>query len=662
MGREILLVSKVNKRLQLAALLLLVNVQPGVGQPAPASRFESLVAAAQAAQAAGDFAAAAADYKQAAKLRSDMPELWANLGLMQHEAGDTAGAIVSFQQANHLNPSLYVPNLFLGIDYVRTGRAKEAIPLLIRAERTNQADPQAALALGRAYTAEGKFTAAAGELARATTLDPKLGAAWFTLGIAHLEQVEADARTLSAQGKESPFAGALYAESLQKQARFGEAASLYKSLLDTQPQPPCLRAELGFSLLREHDPAGAAAEFSAERTAHPGCGLALLGQARMALDRGDNDQAIGFLNQLWSRDHGFVASNATVLLEGLAGDQAAAIADLISASRGNRLPADLADTLLAAFNLSSQSAVVPAIAPASASPAASSASDHRTDDELYASGKFHNCAERLASRFATLPADKLRLLAACAFFTGDNQLASRAANALQAAQPHSLEALYWSIQANERLAFQALALFQQLEPDSARSHVLLGDIYHQLERHDDAEAEYQKALALAPGDPAAMLGLASAYLSNNNNDGAIATAQAALTRSPEDPELNLIVGEAMLAKNNYAVAEPYLLKALKSKPHMLPRVHALLGKAYAETDRTNEAIAQLKLGASSDEDGGIEYLLARLYRKLGDTKDANAALEQMKAIKEQRRDRGVKRVEDPDLSSLEFPSGSPPSP
>ena len=66
---------------------------------------------------------------------------------------------------------------------------------------------------------------------------------------------------------------------------------------------------------------------------------------------------------------------------------------------------------------------------------------------------------------------------------------------------------------------------------SARSHVLLGDIYHQLERYDDAQAEYQKALSLAPCDPAAMLGLASAYLSNNNPKGAMEIAQSALLAS-----------------------------------------------------------------------------------------------------------------------------------
>jgi predicted Zn-dependent protease len=104
------------------------------------------------------------------------------------------------------------------------------------------------------------------------------------------------------------------------------------------------------------------------------------------------------------------------------------------------------------------------------------------------------------------------------------------------------------------------------------------------------------------------------------------------------------------------------MKSLGAKPQMLGHVHALLGKVFAETGRTQDAIVQLNLGVSSDENGSIHYLLARLYRKIGDSKDAAEALEQMKSIKQQRRDRGVKLVEDPDLSALESPSGEASAP
>ena len=587
-----------------------------------------------------------------------MPELWANLGLMEQQTGDIPAAVKSFLYANHLNPSLYVPNLFLGVDNLRIHKAQEAIPFLIKAEKINKSDPQAPLALGRAYFAIGKFTLAAREFERATTLDPNLGDAWFALGIARLNQVEADARKMSVEDKDSPFAGALYAESLEKQARFGEAATLYRSLLASHPQPPCIHSELGFALLRHRDAEGAATEFATERTAHPECGLAILGQARMAIDSGDREHAAKLLQELWARDHGFVVSNVPVLLEGLSSDAVADAAGFFSL-QSTVIPMDLRSVLIAAFNGSGQTLPDnPDPRESGAPPSTETVSTVRKSAEAYyAAGNFTQCAERFNSALTAERADRLPLLAACSFFAGDNERAFSAAAALEAVQPHSPEALYWSIQADQRLALRALARFQQLESDSARSHVLLGDIYDQLERFDDAQSEYSKALSIAPGDSAALLGLASAYLNNNNIDKAMETARLALASSPRDPELNLIMAETLVAKEQYGQSESYLMKSLTVKPQMIGHVHALIGKVYAETGRTRDAIDQLNMGLSSDENGSIHYLLARLYRQVGDTRDASAAIEQVKTIKQQGRDRGVKLVEDPDLSGLESPPG-----
>jgi predicted Zn-dependent protease len=159
-----------------------------------------------------------------------------------------------------------------------------------------------------------------------------------------------------------------------------------------------------------------------------------------------------------------------------------------------------------------------------------------------------------------------------------------------------------------------------------------------------------------------MIGLASAYLSNNNIDKAMETARMALERTPEDPELNLIMAEILVFKSQFAEAEPFLAKSLTAKPQMLGHVHALMGKVYAETGRPRDAIQQLKMGESSDENGSVHYLLARLYRQLGDAKDARAALDQVKTIKQKRLDGVVKSIEDPELSSLETPPGETSTP
>jgi tetratricopeptide (TPR) repeat protein len=346
---------------------------------------------------------------------------------------------------------------------------------------------------------------------------------------------------------------------------------------------------------------------------------------------------------LWNRDRGYFGCNVASILVGMPSDEQSSF---LAQLNNNARDPELRQALAAAFN--AEGACSPAEPDAITPP-----TPPRSASAAWESGEFASCSRALQLKPAPQTTEKLRLLAACSFFTGDTQSSAGAAAAWRKLEPHSLEALYWSIQANERMAFQSLARFQQLEPDSARSHVLLGDIYEQLERFDDAETEYLKALAGSPSDRAAMLGLASAYLNNYNSKGAMVVAQKALALAPDDPELNLIVAQSLLDQRQYAESEPYLQKSLKAKPQMLPRVHALIGKAYAETGRTREAIEELNLGASSDEDGTVQYLLFQLYRQLDDTRNARAALARMQTIKQQREARGVKRVEDPDLSPIE---------
>jgi tetratricopeptide (TPR) repeat protein len=629
----------VNNRLKLLLLALLVQIPYGFGQQDTSTKLTRLLTAAQEAQAVKDYAAAADDYRQAVKIQPALAELWANLGLMQQEINDLSGAMQSFQHANHLNPSLYVPNLFLGIDYVRTGRAKEAIPLLLRAQKSNGADPQVPLALGRAYLVLGKFQSATQTLTRALHSDPKLSSAWFSLGIAELDQVEEEARKMTSEDPESTYVQALYAESLERQSRYREATEIFSKIIDSQPQPPCMHSELGYSLVRHHDNLAAQAEFSAERKANPGCGLAILGQARMAVVEGKSDEVLALFQELWRRDHGFVLANIALLRDGLTSETVGNWEKFLVQRRDT-----LAPDLYVTMNGTAQNAILkPAAGPA--------ATIVHTAEDYYAAGQYQLCAQRLRHSPTEGHPDKLQLLATCSFLTGDYERAAAAAAALTTLQPHSMPAHYWSVKSHERLAFAALDRFQELEPNSARSHILLGDIYRQRERYDDAVKEYKRALDIAPDDPAAMLGLAAAYLSNNDTGSAIETARPVLARIPNDPELNLLMAEALIAKHDFAEAKPYLDKSLHAKPQMLPHVHALLGQVYAETGKTQEAISELKLGEMSDEDGSVHYQLARLYRQTGDNKSAAEAIEKTKAIKQQRRLQRPIAIEDPDFAT-----------
>jgi Flp pilus assembly protein TadD len=625
---------------KLLLLVLLVGTLRGFGQQ-PSSRLEKAVAAAQQAQAAHDYTAAADDYRQAVELQPGIAELWTNLGLMQQETGNMEASVRSLEQAHRLNPSLYVPNLFLGLAYTRTGQAKEAVPFLLRAEQENPRDPQAALGLGRAWFAQGDFPSAVRVLEHAVSLQPDLSSAWFALGIAELDQVEVEARRMTEQDADSPFARALYGESLEQQGRYREAGDLFRQLLPAPQQPPCLHSDLGYALLRFRDPS-AGAELAQARAAHPECALALIGQARLAILAGSDDQSLLLLKDLWTSDPGYVLTNIPLLTDALEADRAAAWSSFLENHR-----AEMPDALYAALTRPTGKPASDA-APEAHTPASVPGPPASV---LYKERKYRACGAQFSHELATYSSDQLQLLAACSYFAGDFRRTASSAAALLARQSRSVAARYWAVKADEKLAFRALDRFQQLEPNSARTHLLLGDIDRQRERFDDAVTEYRTALSIAPDDPSALLGLAYAYLSNNNIDLCIQTARTALARTPDDPELNLLMADALVSNHDFSRARPFLERSANVKPQMLPHLHALLGKADAASGDIPGAIRELKLGEASDDDGAIHYQLALLYRQMGDTKSATQALAATAAIKRERRDHKLIAVDDPDLTA-----------
>jgi len=624
--------------LKLLLLFLLTIPARGFGQQEQTDEFASLLAVAQQAQAGRDYRAAADAYKKAVKLRSGIPELWANLGLMQNAAGSYPDAIESFRRATSLKPALYVPNLFLGIDYTHIHRGQEAIPFLVRAEAINPRDAQAPLSLGRAYLSVGNFAAARSAFERAVALDGQNSSAWFAFGVAALDQVEADGRKLSAEGANSAWAKALLAQSLQEQSRFKEAVTQEQAVLAADPRFPCAHSQLGFLYVAQQQDAAASREFAGESQ---GCALAALGRARLRMDAGDNVGAVAVLRSLWEHDPGFVRSHATLLTDGLVSERSAAFSAFLDGQNGARaVDTGLYESLSAAL----QGAPQPGFsADRKSSEIHGNVQAAEADDRQERYGR---CAAQLAGGMARRSDRDLLLLATCAFMTGDYSLSATASDLLATRSPRDMAALYWSVKANEKLAFVALGHFEQLKPDSERTHLLLGDMYRQRQRFEQAESEYQTASTLAPQDPAPLFGLASAYSQDSKTDQALNAAKTALGMSPNDPDLNLLAGEILVSRHEWTEAEAFLNKSLDAKPQTLPHVHILLGEVYEGTGRTQDAISQLQMGLAGDEDGSAYYRLARIYSRLGNKAAADAAIEHVKAIQESRRQRAVVAVQD----------------
>jgi tetratricopeptide (TPR) repeat protein len=611
----------------------IICVLLGVALSQQPVEFESLLASAQQAQARGDFEGAAEFYRKASAAHPEIAELHANLGLMYFQAGKLEQSAEAMREAIRLRPNLFVPNLFLGLDYVKLQRFKDAIPYLKRAAATKPSDMQVQLGLGEAYAGVGDRRLAIASYVNAVRLDPQDGNAWYQLGVSYLEQVEADARQLFAQHRDSGYLLGLEADTLAQQRAFVQADQLYAKALASHEFPPGTHASYGFLLLRRHDLAGAQRELNAELAVTPGSLLAKLGFAQLRLEHGDTEQCAKDLEQIWKSDADFLRANVPIFNAGLSEAKAS---ELQNALKVRQASGGMSEDGISLFDSNSSSAKHPG---ASDRAAVIPKEPVRVDDltsrsaSLYASGKYSDCADVLSPRVHVLPAKRLELLAVCAYASGHYDDAFNAGTKLAGSATTQAVGLYWETKSAEQLAIVALARAGELESSSPKLHVLLGDIYRQRRSFPDAEREYRKALALRPEDPGAQFGLALTFLDQKQVDDALRLAQSALEKNPDDPEFNAVMGEILCDRNDFSAAEPYLNKSLKTKPEYVPHVRELLGMVYAKTNRTPQAISELKLALPNDKDGHLHYQIARLYSEIGDRTSAKQALEESNRIR-----------------------------
>lgn len=611
----------------LGCLTLCVLLGPAFAQRP--TQFESLLASAQQAQARGDFEAAAGFYRQAVSLRPEIAELRANLGLMYYQTGKDQQAIDAFSRAIRLKPGLFVPNLFLGLDYMKLRQFKEAIPYLKRAAQSRPADAQAQLGLGQAYGGSGNTRLAIRSYIRANRIDPQNADVWYHLGVAYLEQVEADARVLLTRHKDSGYPQTLLADTFAEQHAFIQAADAYKKALSLNSFPPNTHADYGFVLLSRQDHPSAEHEFNVELAANPGSLMAKLGLARVHLEHNEVDESAKEIVEVFKADPAFFASNSSRFGAGLAPEKRQELDRVLEQSQTT---GETPERLLALFRN------VPGEQKSSEAPKIATAADKNlasTASRFYKAGNYTKCSDALAPRLETLPPKDLRLVATCAYLSGNARIAFDAAGRLAASSVTEAEGLYWETRSAEQLATESLARASELDSNSPKLHVLLGDIHRQRKSFPNAEQEYRKALTLKNDDTGALFGLSLALLADNQIDEALHQAQAALQKNPSDPELNAVMGEILCAKSDFAGAEGYLKKSLNTKPDYVPHVHALLGNLYAQTNRIQQAIAELKLALADDKDGRIHYQIARLYLKVGDHDLARQAFEVSDRIRRQ---------------------------
>jgi tetratricopeptide (TPR) repeat protein len=583
-----------------------------------------LFSEAKAAQENKDYRGAASKYQEMTKLRPDLAEIWANLGVMHEFAGDYSEADNEFRTALNKNPKLYVPNLFLGLDLLRAHQPGNALRYLKLAQGLNARDEQAALGLARAYQALHDDWNAAECFHRAVEIDLKDVDAWYGLGMTYLSLQGSAVVELAQSNSGSPPARALLAETFVEQGRINDAIAAYNKLIQTRAPIPCLPSVLGFAYLRRGLFAPAQQAFDKELNTAPGCLAAHLGLAQIAIAK---DNLAGALDQLaiaWNVDHNFVRVNLQRFWNELDARQLEKVEAWLHQPGGSSQVSALHQLLLTSIEsgqLYSYTGVD------------SSDAVRLSPEELWSRGRYTTCGSQLSQAKTPLPPSRALLLCQCAFYSGDYWSSLSASRTALRLDPQNLMGLYWKAKSAQKLAEAALQQMNSLAPGSTKVHLLLAELGRAKQDFRSAQAEYEQAIASGANDPSAYLGLAQTYVQVSQDDRALEQLKHVLDADPSNPEAALLEGEILVRHYNYAGAILYLKLALNGFPLSTPRIHGLLGRCYAAQGAYSQAVSELKLALPVDAMGNFHYQLYRVYEKLGDRGAAMAALHQSEVLR-----------------------------
>jgi Flp pilus assembly protein TadD len=160
-------------------------------------------------------------------------------------------------------------------------------------------------------------------------------------------------------------------------------------------------------------------------------------------------------------------------------------------------------------------------------------------------------------------------------------------------------------------------------PDDAGIHLQLGRVLAAQNKKDDAIAEIQTALKLAPADSEAQREIADLYASAGKNDLAENTYRALVTTQPKDPELHRGLGQALLRQKKFPEAQEEFLTALRLKRDS-PDVYVDL--AFAASENKNYELTIRALNGRTLLNAELPaicfFLRASAYDHLRDYKQA----------------------------------------
>jgi tetratricopeptide (TPR) repeat protein len=194
------------------------------------------------------------------------------------------------------------------------------------------------------------------------------------------------------------------------------------------------------------------------------------------------------------------------------------------------------------------------------------------------------------------------------------------------------ESRYWRARAATELALAAFKRLDQL-PDSRERREMRGTVARAERRYTDAIAELKAALTFAPGDPALLDDLGTAYFLARDYEQALATLAPVIKLSPDDARLLTMYGESLVQLQRFDAAVPVLQRAIDREPAN-PQPRLILGRAHLQNGNFAAAIPLIEPELARDDDGSLHTQLARAYTAVGQKEKAEKLLQRAQGIQE----------------------------
>ncbi len=195
--------------------------------------------------------------------------------------------------------------------------------------------------------------------------------------------------------------------------------------------------------------------------------------------------------------------------------------------------------------------------------------------------------------------------------------------------PDNLDVLEYRGRAHSQVAEASYARMAKISPDSWHVHRVRGEMLASEGKHADAIAEFEAAVKGDPRNSDLWEGLGDQYRASDQLEKAQAAFQKELDLSPANPIALYDLGSTDVERGQADAGVPLLRQMIaEHSPSAVAEYY--LGRGLAEQGKSDEAAEWLRKSAAADAQGEVAkrsfYELARLYRKLGRTDEATAAL------------------------------------